>query len=791
MSWYLTRISGALLAALCFVVPVLQAQTSSGGAEMRQALLRAMNASAATTAASAAPQSQSSSTAETATAATPNPQQTIPEPQEKEHNRVIPGSQRRLPHQRVITTSAIEGLVTTEDGRGLVGSKVVLRDTNGGKPFETMTNGDGVFRVRDLTAGTYQLDLSAQGYQSFSQPKVQVGSGEVLSVEIKLRATANNVATGPMDRPLAGAVPPEAGQTTAETEEPYRELRRRPNETTPQQTATVQTPPTENENFKVETYRWDPTDGNDQDPLQSYRRYPNSGEYVNTKGHWFDPFDRNKLKGDYPIFGGQTFFAFTGSAVSALDARRLPTPSLVAARNPGSFVFFGRGGQFFIDQIFRFTGELYHGDTSFKPKDWRIVFTPAFSVNYLETRERGIVNINPQRGTDRFDDHVGLQQAFVEYKIHDLSPNYDFISVRAGIQQFQSDFRGFVYNEEQPGLRIFGNLKSDRLEYNLAYFYHLEKDTNSGLNTFNDRHQQVMIANLYIQDFLFKGYTTEFSYHFDKDDPSIYFNNNGVITRPEPIGVVTPHGIRSHYIGWTSNGHIKRINVSHAFYQVLGYDTDNQVASRRFLPCAKGPGLCDGVDINAQMAALELSLDKDWVRFRSSFFYASGDKNPRDRIARGYDSIDESQGFAGGDFSFWNREGIRLTSTLIGLKSPDSLFPDLRASKDEGQANYVNPGAYVYNAGADFDITPKMRWVVNFNYLEFVHTAPLELTLFTNHIHRGIGGDFGTGIIYRPPLSENMVFEAGVTGLVPAQGLRDVYTNKTLVSGFALLRFMF
>src|SRR5207248_11122050 len=88
-------------------------------------------------------------------------------------------------------------------------------------------------------------------------------------------------------------------------------------------------------------------------------------------------------------------------------------------------------------------------------------FTPAFDVNYLLTRERGIVNINPQRGTDRFDDHVGLQAAFFEYKIKDLSPNFDFVSVRAGIQQFQSDFRGLIYSEEQPGLRIFGNLKSE------------------------------------------------------------------------------------------------------------------------------------------------------------------------------------------------------------------------------------------------------------------------------------------------------------------------------------------
>jgi len=703
---------------------------------------------------------------------------------------VIQGPQQRLPHQRPITTGSIEGLVTNDEGRGIVGARVIFREANGSMRA-TITDSDGVFRFGDVVPGRYQLELRRQGFDDFTRTNVQIGTGEVLSVEIKLRANENTVAQGPMDRPLAGAVPPNAGETDGPS---YRELRRRPAETAPDQTATatVQQPPAENENFEKKTYRWDLSNGDRNDPLNSYRRYPNSGEYQYTSGHWYDPFNRNKLKGDYPIFGKQTFFEFTGSAVTAVDGRRLPTPSLVAAENPGSYNFFGKGGQFFLSQMFRFTAELNHGDTSFRPKDWRIVFTPAFDINYLATQERGIVNINPQRGSDRFDDHVGLQQAFVEYKIKDLSPNYDFISVRAGIQQFQSDFRGFIYSEEQPGLRIFGNLKSDRLEYNLAAFYHLEKDTNSGLNTFNDRHQQVGIASLFIQDFLFKGYTNEFSYHYNRDDPSLYYNTNGIITRPEPIGVIATHAIRSHYIGWASNGHIKRVNVSSAFYQVLGYDTDNQVASRRNkTPCPQGFGKCDSVDINAQMAALELSLDKDWIRFRTSVFYASGDKNPRDSTARGFDSIDEAQSFAGGDFSFWNREGIRLTSTLIGLKSPDSLFPDLRASKNEGQANYVNPGSYVFNAGADFDLTPKLRWVVNFNYLQFVHTEPLQLVLFTNHIHRGIGADYGTGFIYRPPLSENIILEGGVTGLTPAAGLHDIYTGQTLVSAFGLIKFVF
>src|SRR5205085_11578352 len=105
----------------------------------------------------------------------------------------------------------------------------------------------------------------------------------------------------------------------------------------------------------------------------AYKRYAAHGEYEYTSGHWWDPFNRNKFKGDYPVFGKQTFFAFTGAAVTAIDGRRLPTPSLVAARDPGSSTFFGRGGALFLNEIFRVTGELYHGDTTFRPKDWRLV----------------------------------------------------------------------------------------------------------------------------------------------------------------------------------------------------------------------------------------------------------------------------------------------------------------------------------------------------------------------------------------------------------------------------------
>src|SRR5436305_9091190 len=150
-----------------------------------------------------------------------------------------------------------------------------------------MTNGDGIFRVSDLNASDYQLDLRREGFEDFNRQSIRLGSSEVLSVEVKMRAKENAVARGPLDRPLAGALPPTAGQTEAEAQEPYRELRRRPTETAPDQSVAPETPPTENENFTEKIYRWDITNNDPKDPLNAYRRYAAHGEYEYTSGHWW------------------------------------------------------------------------------------------------------------------------------------------------------------------------------------------------------------------------------------------------------------------------------------------------------------------------------------------------------------------------------------------------------------------------------------------------------------------------------------------------------------------------
>jgi hypothetical protein len=96
----------------------------------------------------------------------------------------------------------------------------------------------------------------------------------------------------------------------------------------------------------------------------------------------------------------------------------------------------------------------------------------------------------------------------------------------------------------------------------------------------------------------------------------------------------------------------------------------------------------------------------------------------------------------------------------------------------------------LFNLGADFNVTPKLRAFVNGNYLRFDRTEPLEL-LFQRPIRHSIGTDLGMGVEYRPPLSENVVLTGGISSLVPGQGFEEIYNGKTLFSVFARIKFQF
>ncbi|MGB7069157.1 MAG: carboxypeptidase-like regulatory domain-containing protein [Pyrinomonadaceae bacterium] len=485
------------------------------------------------------------------------------------------------------------------------------------------------------------------------------------------------------------------------------------------------------------------------------------------RGKWYNPYDQNVLKGDKPIFGDDYFMVLSGVSTSGLEIRRTPSATNVSSNGPDFNGFLGRPESLSFNQTIQLSFEFFKGRTVFQPRQWAIKISPTFSVpNYLNARENGIVNIDVRRGTNRVDMHASLEEAFAEVKLFDTNDNYDFVSVRAGIQPFIADFRGFLYSDNNLGARIFGAFSNNKSQFNIAYFRQLEKDTNSNLNSLKElRKQDVYIANYFRQDFLFKGYTIQGVAAYNNDRADTHYDSNGFLVRPALVGDAREHNIKAGYIGINGDGHIGWLNLSNHYYFAFGEDDFNPIAGRR-------------TDIRAYMGAVEASIDRDWLRYRASVFYASGDKDPTDDKAEGFDAIFDDPNFVGGQFSYWNRQSVRLVSTEIGLVQQNSLLPSLRSSKTEGQANFVNPGIWIFNAGVDAELTQTVKAVFNANYLRFDRTEPLEYVLFQPRVRHEIGYDLSLGVVYRPFLINNVTFTFGGNVLLPGRGFRDIFTDR-------------
>jgi hypothetical protein len=555
--------------------------------------------------------------------------------------------------------------------------------------------------------------------------------------------------------------------------------------------------------WRIEFMPWRRYTSGDTQEMPYYRSNPDLWDY----------YHQSVLKGDLPIKGQDVFLRLTASASIVAEDRSLPVPSQASAASAGEADFFGSSATHLFTTDLALEVDLFKGDTAFKPVDWLIRIKPVFDFNHVDFREteevspsptgtlssggetppsNGDVNnpgdigglltggLSPASGsqvgtaaTNRDKTYVAIQEAFVEKHLADLSPNYDFCAIAVGNQTFNSDFRGFIFNDTNLGARFFGNYDSNRYQYNVAVFDLREKDTNSGLNTFNRRGDVVAVANLYRQDTLLPGYTAEVSILASFDQPGTHYDTDGFLVRPSPLGTVLPHRVDSYYLGLTGSGHLGRWNVSDAAYLVTGRDQLNGIAGRP-------------VDILAEMAALELSYDRDWIRYKASFFFASGDHDVQDGKATGFDSIADNANFTGGPFSYWVRQSFNLAGTSVPLKQRFSLLPDLRAGGNfEGQANFVNPGLVLYGVGAEADLTPKLRAFANANYLFFDTTDPLKTILLTNQAGRNIGTDLSVGVQWRPFLISNVIISAGCGFLLPSNGYRDIYaTTEPAVPGF-------
>ncbi len=496
---------------------------------------------------------------------------------------------------------------------------------------------------------------------------------------------------------------------------------------------------------------------------------PNRWRIMETLGFkfpWYDPYNQNVYKGDKPIDGKDHFLVLTGISDTIIEPRSVPTPiGLQGTSRPGELDVLGRVNQALYTQTFIASVDYYHGDTTFKPPEIEYKATLAFNYNRVNTEEARALQIDPRLGTDRDDGFIGVQELWVDKHLRDLDSRYDFDSLRIGIQPFSTDFRGFLFQDSEPGIRLFGNRDDNRWQYNFAYFRRLEKDVNSGLNdiTKSPRHDDIFVANLYRQDFPWLGFTSQATVVYNHNDDSTFYDSNGFIQRPAAIGLQLPRSYDVTYLGYNGDGHIGRVNLTASAYYAIGHQSH-------------GIFVEEPTQIRAGFLAAEASMDFNWIRVRASGAYASGDKNAYDNRSTGFDAILENPIFAGADTSYWISQGVPLIGGGgVGLNQPNGMLPDLRSSNAQGQSNFDNPGLRLLGLGADFDITPTSRVSGNLNELWFDNTATLEALRQQANIGRSIGTDASVAWIYRPFFTQNVVVRLSGAALLPGSGFKSLY----------------
>jgi hypothetical protein len=634
--------------------------------------------------------------------------------------------QPRVPVAAPQTARAtLQGTVIGPEGRPIGNTTIILTNPQG-IDRRAVSEATGAYIFGGLQPGTYRLRIEdpGPGVRPFPAMELPLAPGEQRQFDVRLQPLPPPPATT-TTRPDADERVRQIGPTRRE---------RGPERTPPPEAAAVPAVTAPGGDFEAVPNRW-----NYQ--WAPFRRYQNESRQPLVVGRPFDPYNQNRAKADFPIGGSSSLFANVN-----LQLNSAINPRTVGVIKPVSEVF--------SNNNFVGGAEIFRGTTVFEPKRWAVRGTIV-----------GNVNTNTSAGNGRT---YGVEEAFGEKRLAVLGPAFDFVSIRGGMQNFNSDFRGYLFVDNQLGVRLFGNARANRDQYNVVYFSMRNRDPVSQLHKFTSRNQDVVIANYYVQDFGTPGYTFMANLHINRD--------RGVPNDPHPL--------KATYAGFHGDGKWGPLSVSHAYYEVFGRDDDNAVAR-----ALSGAPAAPPVDVSARMAAVELSWDADWRRYRFSWFYASGDNAADVGKATGFDTITDNPNLAGGQFMFWDQQATKLN----GLPNNDlfsekfTLLPSLR-SKFTDRANFVNPGLMLVNGGVDLRLSPKLRVVTNVSHLRLADpTVVRELLRLDGRdgFEDGtIGWDIGAGAKLRPFVNENLFVVLGFALLKPGDGLASALGSTQPLHSF-------
>ncbi len=502
------------------------------------------------------------------------------------------------------------------------------------------------------------------------------------------------------------------------------------------------------------------------------------------KDQILNPYTQNTLKGDKPVFGHDGFLVLSTISDTVFEPRSIPTP--VAPQAPdraGANGIFGGDTQNAFLQSVIVSLVYLKGDTTFRPPDIELHVTPVFNFNHVHVQENRALRVDPRESTTRRETFIGMQELFADYHLRNVSDRYDFDSVRFGIQPISLDFRGFLFQDVPLSARLFGTRDNNRWQYNLLWARRLEKDTNSGLNAINRplREDDVFAANLYRQDWPVLGFTSQavVAHNRNRESGDFYFDRNGFLARPASLGTERGRNYQVTYLGLNGDGHFGRDNLTASAYLATGHE-DHGVFRN------------EARDILAGFAAAEWSRDYNWIRARVSALWASGDDDPYDNTANGFDAVFENPIIAGADSSYWIRQGVPLIGGGgVTLSTRNGVLNNLRTSKEHGQSNFTNPGTVLLGLGGDFDLTPELRLSTNVNHLWFADTTVLEVARNQGGLSKDIGWDLSTALIWRPFQTQNAVLRLSYAQLLPGAGFKALFPNDDAYSLLANVTFTY
>jgi hypothetical protein len=179
-------------------------------------------------------------------------------------------------------------------------------------------------------------------------------------------------------------------------------------------------------------------------------------------------------------------------------------------------------------------------------------------------------------------------------------------------------------------------------------------------------------------------------------------------------------------------------------------------------------------------------MDFDRRRWRLSFLHASGDGDPHDRRATGFDGLTASPVFAGTDSSFFIHQQLALGGSAFLLKSRNALLPTLNPASDSAQADFSNPGLDLVGLGSDWDFGPRLRVSFDANELRFDRTATLS-ALMLRPIPNDFGAELAANAFWRPFTNQNVIVRMSDAVLMRGSGYRALYGGGIPYSAFFFL----